>query len=59
VIRMDTDSIIRGGRNIQGRRMMNLGEGDSVVALATTNGKKTEEPDGDDQAEEALEPEEE
>jgi DNA gyrase subunit A len=59
VIRMDTDSIIRGGRNIQGRRMMNLGEGDSVVALATTNGKKTDEPDGDDQVEEPFEPEEE
>ncbi len=40
VIRMDVHNIIRGGRNTQGRRMMNLGEGDTVVAVATTNGKK-------------------
>ncbi len=58
VIRMDTNSIIRGGRNTQGRRMMNLGEGDTVVAVATTNGKKTDEPDGNDQVDEAPEPEE-
>ncbi|MGB8345754.1 MAG: DNA gyrase subunit A [Ktedonobacteraceae bacterium] len=58
VIRMDTNSLIRGGRNTQGRRMMNLGEGDSVVAVATTNGKKTDETNGNGQADEALEPEE-
>ncbi len=40
VIRMDVHNIIRGGRATQGRRMMNLGEGDTVVAVATTNGKK-------------------
>jgi len=40
VIRMDVSSIIRGGRATQGRRMMNLAEGDTVVAVATTNGKK-------------------
>jgi DNA gyrase subunit A len=44
VIRMDVDSIIRGGRNTQGRRMMNLAEGDAVVAVATTNGKKLDDP---------------
>ena len=42
VIRMDVANIIRGGRATQGRRMMNLGEGDTVVAVATTNGKKLE-----------------
>ncbi len=42
VIRMDVDNIIRGGRAIQGRRMMNLAGGDTVVAVATTNGKKME-----------------
>jgi DNA gyrase subunit A len=47
VIRMDVANIIRGGRATQGRRMMNLGEGDTVVAVATTNGKKLEEvPEG-------------
>ncbi|HET7639118.1 MAG TPA: DNA gyrase C-terminal beta-propeller domain-containing protein, partial [Ktedonobacteraceae bacterium] len=40
VIRMDVHNIIRGGRATQGRRMMNLGNGDMVVAVATTNGKK-------------------
>ena len=47
VIRMDVANIIRGGRATQGRRMMNLGEGDTVVAVATTNGKKLEDiPEG-------------
>ena len=45
VIRMDVNSIIRAGRATQGRIMMNLGEGDKVVAVATTNGKKLEESD--------------
>ncbi len=49
VIRMDTANIIRGGRATQGRLMMNLGEGDTVVAVATTNGKKpTDVPDDDE-----------
>jgi DNA gyrase subunit A len=56
VIRMDVDHIIRGGRNTQGRRMMNLAEGDTVVAVATTNGKKIDEPtdqeNGDEQDQE-------
>ncbi len=56
VIRMDTANIIRGGRATQGRMMMNLGEGDTVVAVATTNGKKpADAPNDDDEAEEELE----
>src|SRR5438309_1777392 len=49
VIRMDVDTIIRGGRAIQGRRMMNLDEGDAVVAVATTNGKKLDAETGSDE----------
>jgi len=49
VIRMDVDTIIRGGRAIQGRRMMNLDEGDAVVAVATTNGKKLDAQNGSDE----------
>ncbi len=52
VIRMDVANIIRGGRATQGRRMMNLGEGDTVVAVATTNGKKLEDvPEGTNEEE--------
>src|SRR6266550_8522060 len=59
VIRMDVDTIIRGGRAIQGRRMMNLDEGDAVVAVATTNGKKLDaqngsDEEGDDEGDESL-----
>jgi DNA gyrase subunit A len=55
VIRMDTANIIRGGRATQGRMMMNLGEGDTVVAVATTNGKKPADALNDDEADdEAL-----
>ncbi len=43
VIRMDVTRIIRGGRVTQGRKMMTLGKGDTVVAVATTNGKKLED----------------
>jgi len=45
VIRMDVNTIIRGGRNIQGRKMMTMGAKDSVVAIATTNGKKASDQD--------------
>lgn len=58
VIRMDVAKIIRGGRATQGRIMMNLGKGDTVVAVATTNGKKLEdvvEEDGGE-VEEGAEP---
>lgn len=52
VIRMDVANIIRGGRATQGRMMMNLGEGDTVVAVATTNGKKSDDQDDLDADEE-------
>ncbi len=54
VIRMDVNTIIRGGRNIQGRKMMTMSSGDSVVATATTNGKKVEEGEGSDLADEGT-----
>ncbi len=41
VIRTDVTRIKTSGRATQGVTLMNLGEGDSVVAIATTNGKKT------------------
>src|SRR5437016_4203852 len=46
VIRTDVSAIARSGRATQGVRLMNPGEGDSVVAVATTNGKKLDEPNG-------------
>ncbi|HEY5006167.1 MAG TPA: DNA gyrase C-terminal beta-propeller domain-containing protein, partial [Ktedonobacteraceae bacterium] len=52
VIRMDVANIIRGGRATQGRLMMNLGEGDTVVAVATTNGKKQDDQSDSDNDEE-------
>jgi DNA gyrase subunit A len=52
VIRMDVANIIRGGRATQGRLMMNLGEGDTVVAVATTNGKKPDDQSDTDTDEE-------
>ncbi|HVB74306.1 MAG TPA: DNA gyrase subunit A [Ktedonobacteraceae bacterium] len=45
VIRTDVSAIHVAGRATQGVRLMNLGEGDKVVAVATTNGKKLEESD--------------
>ncbi len=55
VIRMDTANIIRGGRATQGRLMMNLAEGDTVVAVATTNGKKPADAPNDDEADDEAE----
>jgi DNA gyrase subunit A len=46
VIRTDVSAIHVAGRATQGVRLMNLGEGDEVVAVATTNGKKIEEQNG-------------
>jgi len=43
VIRTDVSTIHVAGRATQGVRVMNLGEGDAVVAVATTNGKKMDE----------------
>jgi DNA gyrase subunit A len=52
VIRTDVSLIKRAGRATQGVTLMNLGEGDTVVAVATTNGKKVEEHNGDESVEE-------
>ena len=46
VIRTDVSTIHVAGRATQGVRVMNLGEGDCVVAVATTNGKKLDEQNG-------------
>ena len=46
VIRTDVSTIHVAGRATQGVRLMNLGEGDEVVAVATTNGKKIDEQNG-------------
>jgi len=46
VIRTDVNTIRRAGRATQGVSVMNLGEGDKVVAVATTNGKKMDEQNG-------------
>jgi DNA gyrase subunit A len=45
VIRTDVNQVRIAGRATQGVQLMHLGEGDTVVAVATTNGKKLEEPD--------------
>ncbi|HEX4203055.1 MAG TPA: DNA gyrase subunit A [Ktedonobacteraceae bacterium] len=52
VIRTDVSLIKRAGRATQGVTLMNLGKEDSVVAVATTNGKKHEENVDDDDGEE-------
>ena len=46
VIRTDVSTIHVAGRATQGVRLINLGEGDEVVAVATTNGKKIDEQNG-------------
>src|SRR6266516_3975201 len=46
VIRTDVSTIAVAGRATQGVRLMNLGGGDGVVAVATTNGKKMDEQNG-------------
>lgn len=43
VIRTDASHIKRSGRSTQGVIMMNLADGDVVVAVATTNGKKPDD----------------
>jgi DNA gyrase subunit A len=57
VIRTDVGKIWQLGRNTQGHRVMQPGEGDSVVAVATTNGKKMD-AHGEDEAEVGEEMEE-
>ena len=49
VIRTDVSNIKVSGRNTQGVTLMHMGEGDMVVAVATTNGKK---PSGDQDTDE-------
>jgi DNA gyrase subunit A len=46
VIRTDVNTIAVAGRATQGVRLMHLGGSDSVVAVATTNGKKLDEQNG-------------
>ena len=57
VIRTDVGKIWQLGRSTQGHRVMQPGEGDSVVAVATTNGKKMD-AHGEDEAEVGEEMEE-
>ncbi len=58
VIRTDVTRIKTSGRATQGVTLMHLNEGDSVVAIATTNGKKTQDSEEDEamEAMEAMEP---
>ncbi len=58
VIRTDVSKVRTAGRATQGVTLMNLGEGDTVVAVATTNGKKLDPPNGDVAEEVANEDEE-
>ena len=52
VIRQDVGLVKRAGRATQGVTLMNLSDGDTVVAVATTNGKKLEPPlDSNDEVE--------
>jgi DNA gyrase subunit A len=53
VIRQDVNSIKRAGRATQGVTLMNLGDGDTVVAVATTNGKRLEAPENNEVEEDA------
>ena len=46
VIRMDVNKIRIAGRPTQGVQLMHLSGGDTVVAVATTNGTKLEEANG-------------
>jgi len=48
VIRTDVSKIWQLGRSTQGHRVMNLAGGDAVVAVATTNGKKLDAQNGNE-----------
>ncbi len=48
VIRTDVTRIKTSGRATQGVTLMHLSEGDSVVAIATTNGKKPQDSEEDE-----------
>jgi DNA gyrase subunit A len=49
VIRTNVNKIKTAGRATQGVILMNLSEGDTVVAVSATNGKKLEEANGETQ----------
>ena len=55
VIRTDVSKLHVRGRATQGVQLMHLAGGDTVVAVATTNGKKLEEPDDNDNGEQLEE----
>ena len=55
VMRTNVSEINQQGRSTQGHRLINVGEGDKVVAVATTNGKKLQEPNGDEESIEGQE----
>src|SRR6266699_366422 len=55
VIRTDVGKLHVRGRATQGVQLMHLAGGDTVVAVATTNGKKLEEPDDNDNGEQLEE----
>src|SRR6266700_2495642 len=48
VIRTDVSTVRIAGRATQGVMLMNLSSSDTVVAVATTNGKKLETPNGNE-----------
>jgi DNA gyrase subunit A len=52
VIRTDVSMVKKAGRATQGVTLMNLGEDDTVVAIATTNGKKLANGDENEELEE-------
>jgi DNA gyrase subunit A len=55
VIRQDVQNIAQGGRATQGVKLMNLTNGDGVVAIATTNGKhRDDEDEGEDGSQDGL-----
>ncbi|MBA2681299.1 MAG: DNA gyrase subunit A [Ktedonobacteraceae bacterium] len=56
VIRTDVTRIKTSGRATQGVTLIHLGEGDSVVAIATTNGKKQQDAEEDEALDTENEP---
>ena len=55
VMRTNVSEINQQGRSTQGHRLISVGDGDKVVAVATTNGKKLQEPNGDEESTEGQE----
>jgi DNA gyrase subunit A len=56
VIRVDVSAIRMLSRTTQGTLIQHLAEGDIVVAVSTTNGKKSEEQEGEPEVEGTQEP---